>query len=160
MKDNKALNTSIDENIIHQLNQALVSMELSPHKKESMRLGILDRIENEQKEKANGLVTIRQNEGNWIQIAPKLKKKQLSVDLEKGTETFLLKAEPGAEIPAHHHDHDEFSLILEGSAHFESFELNVGDYHIAPKGSFHEHVTCPIGALIYLQSGLPDQVIT
>lgn len=147
----------LDDLLCQHLGEAIKPENLSAQRKNAIRQRILNQIENEPAAEQNLLFTLHQNEGNWIQIAPKLMKKQLNVDLEKGTESYLLKAEPGAEIPAHHHEHDEIAIILEGSVHFEDLQLNVGDYHVARKGSTHTHVTCPVGALVYLQAGLAEQ---
>ncbi len=147
---------ALDNLLCQQLGEAIKPEKLSTQRKNILRQRILDQIDNEPVAEANLLYTLQKDEGNWIQIAPKLMKKQLTVDVEKGTESYLLKAEPGAEIPAHHHDHDEMAIVLEGTVYFEDFQLNVGDYHVARKGSTHSHITCPAGALIYLQAGLTE----
>ncbi len=147
----------LNEGICYPLGEAVKPVALSNHRKESLRLRVLNRIDKELKPGNDLISTIRKNEGSWIRITAKLSKKQLFVNHQKGIETFLLKADPGAEIPGHFHDYDEFSMVLEGSIHFEDIQLNAGDYHIARKGSYHSDCICPDGALVYLQTALPQQ---
>lgn len=144
----------LDETICYHLDAAIKPVELTTQKKEAMRMRILDQINANEKPQLDLLLTIRQDEGNWIKIAPKMDKKLLFVDLEKMTESYLLRLEPGVEVPAHQHQHDEFCLVLEGSVNFEHIQLNAGDYHVAHKGSTHGIATSNSGALLYLQSGL------
>jgi anti-sigma factor ChrR (cupin superfamily) len=104
-------------------------------------------------------MTIRHDQGNWIQIAPKIEKKQLFIDLEKGIETYLLKVQPGGEAPGHTHEDHEICMVLEGSLDFDDTHLTAGDFHIARKGSTHGHAYCPAGALLYMQSALAEQSV-
>ncbi len=53
-----------------------------------MRMRILDQIDQEETPQKDLLLTIRQHEGNWISILPKMQKKQLFVDQEKGAESY------------------------------------------------------------------------
>ncbi len=146
----------IDESVCQHLDQAIKPMKLSAKRKDAMRMTILDRIDNEEAKQDDLLLTIRQNQGQWIQLAPKIEKKILFVDRIKGIENYLLKMYPGATVAAHEHQHDEICLVLEGSVDFDELHLNAGDHHVARKGSFHGLASSQTGALLYLQSGLTE----
>ena len=61
-----------------------------------------------------GSRTVRANEGRWEQLCPGIERKMLWHDREKGRITFLIRAQPGAEFPAHQHDDDEEAYVLSG----------------------------------------------
>jgi anti-sigma factor ChrR (cupin superfamily) len=87
-----------------------------------------------------GSRTVRANEGKWEFICPGIKRKVLWHDREKGRITFLIRAQPGAEFPAHQHDDDEEAYVLSGDLAFDDLVLGAGDYHLARPGVSH-----PIG---------------
>ena len=58
-------------------------------------------------------------------------------DREKKRITFLIRAQPGAEFPAHQHDDDEEAYILSGDLSFDDLVLGAGDYHLARPGVSH-----------------------
>ncbi len=147
----------LDETSCHRIAAAIKPVKLPSHRKEAMRTRILDQIDQDQQPQQDLLLTIRQNEGNWIKIAPKIEKKQLFIDREKGIESYLLKIKPGVEVPAHQHADDEYCLVLEGSVDFDDIHLKAGDYHVARKGSLHGKAYSQEGALLYLQCGLAEQ---
>ncbi len=51
--------------------------------------------------------------------------------------TFFIRAQAGAEFPAHEHDDDEESYVLSGDLSFDDLVLNAGDYHLARPGVRH-----------------------
>ena len=61
-----------------------------------------------------GSRTVRAFEGRWEQLCPGIERKTLWHDREKGRITFLIRAQPGAQFPAHHHDDDEEAYVLSG----------------------------------------------
>jgi anti-sigma factor ChrR (cupin superfamily) len=84
-----------------------------------------------------GSRTVRAFEGRWEQLCPGIERKTLWHDREKGRVTFLIRAQPGAQFPAHHHDDDEEAYVLSGDLSFDDLELNAGDYHLARPGVRH-----------------------
>ena len=62
-------------------------------------------------------------------------------DREKSRITFLIRAQPGAEFPAHHHDDDEEAYVLSGDLDFDDLVLGAGDYHLARPGVRHPVAT-------------------
>ena len=84
-----------------------------------------------------GSRTVRADEGRWEQLCPGIERKTLWYDREKSRLTFLIRAQPGAEFPAHHHDDDEEAYVLSGDLAFDDLVLGAGDYHLARPGAQH-----------------------
>lgn len=100
-------------------------------------------------------VTLRENEG-WTAFAPGIEIKQLLIDRQAGTRSVLLRAAPGARLPAHPHHGYEECLVLQGEVRIGELTLRPGDYHCMPAGSIHPEVSTGSGALVYLRSALED----
>ena len=99
------------------------------------------------------MLTVRGADGDWTELLPGIRRKLLFSDPESGTEAFLLRAEPGARLPPHGHDHDEHCLVLEGDVGYgETIRLGSGDYHLARRGSEHAAAHTETGALVYIQN--------
>jgi anti-sigma factor ChrR (cupin superfamily) len=80
---------------------------------------------------------VRAGEGKWEPLVPGIERKTLWHDRENGRITFLIRAQPGAEFPAHQHDDDEEAYVLSGDLAFDDLVLNAGDYHLARPGVRH-----------------------
>ncbi len=100
------------------------------------------------------LITQSSDDGDWLELGPGMRKKTLHQDAERGTEAFLLRLSPGARVPRHFHSDDELCIVMEGEVSFGELQIKMGDYHFAPKGSWHEGAYTEHGALLYLQSAL------
>ncbi|MEA3278747.1 MAG: cupin domain-containing protein [Pseudomonadota bacterium] len=142
----------LDEDTLWTLGCAQRATELPPGRMKALYSRLMERIDSEEEAEQAGFVTIRSFDGPWIQIAPKIKKKVLRADPAQGTETYLLRVDPGAEAPPHEHEHDEICLMLEGEVTFGAIHLRAGDYHLAPKGSRHETARSDTGALVLIQT--------
>src|SRR5262245_44825549 len=70
-----------------------------------------------------GSRTVRADEGRWEQLCPGIERKMLWHDRDKGRLTFLIRAQPGAEFPAHDHDDDEEAYVLSGDLTFDYLVL-------------------------------------
>lgn len=84
-----------------------------------------------------GSRTVRAEEGKWETLVPGIERKMLWHDRDKGRLTFLIRAQPGAEFPAHPHDEDEEAYVISGDLSFDDLVLNAGDYHLARPGVRH-----------------------
>jgi len=84
-----------------------------------------------------GSRTVRADEGKWEFICPGIERKMLWHDREKKRITFLIRAQPGSEFPAHHHDEDEEAYLLSGDLAFDDLLLSAGDYYLARPGVRH-----------------------
>lgn len=101
-----------------------------------------------------GSTTIRQNDGEWLQLFEGVFKKSLLVDHTEGAESFLLRLEPGASCPAHSHSKTEECLVMEGEMIIGNARFRAGDYHAAPATIPHLPITSEIGALLFVRGEL------
>ena len=123
-----------------------------------LREQVMGRIDAEELAEHSGLITVRSYDGPWEKIAPLIEKKVLQFDENKGTESYLLRVEAGAEAPSHRHGQDELCIMLEGEIQYGDFTLRAGDYHFAPKGSVHGSAHSVQGALLFIHSGIDSQI--
>jgi anti-sigma factor ChrR (cupin superfamily) len=100
----------------------------------------------------------RVDEGQWVQLLPKLFLKPLRVDRDKRTQTSLWRLDPGARIPAHDHTGEEECLILEGSVSWDDTLYRRGDYLLARPGLRHTEFFAPDGALLLIRSELTPEL--
>jgi quercetin dioxygenase-like cupin family protein len=87
--------------------------------------------------------TIRAADGEWVETpVPGVRRKILAIDRTRDRITMLIRAEPGARYPAHHHSGPEECYVIRGSLHAEGRVLRAGDFHHAEEDSDHgEHWT-------------------
>jgi anti-sigma factor ChrR (cupin superfamily) len=117
---------------------------------------IFDRIKEKiasAKSKVDALAgsrTVRAGEGRWEQLCAGIERKTLWHDREKGRITFLIRAQPGAEFPAHQHDDDEEAYVLSGDLAFDDLVLEAGDYHLARPGVSHPVGRTRTGCMLLL----------
>ncbi len=93
-------------------------------------------------------ITVRANEGEWRDFAPRVQSKLLWRNAE--AHSLLLRLEPGARVAAHDHPLDEECLMLDGEAFFDDLLLRAGEFQLAPAGTQHGEVTTDVGALLYV----------
>src|ERR1044072_7914683 len=105
--------------------------------------GLFDRIKAKIAEAAKphdalaGSRTVRAEQGKWEPMCAGIERKVLSFDRERKRVTLLIRAQAGAEFPAHDHDEDEESYVLSGDLIFDDLVLGAGDYHLARAGQRH-----------------------
>lgn len=99
--------------------------------------------------------TLRDTEG-WRVLAPGLEYKLLAYNEQTDNKSFLLRAAPGSEFPAHAHAGDEECIVLEGEFSMGDLTLHAGDFHFAPRGSDHPNAYTRSGALVYLSASARD----
>jgi anti-sigma factor ChrR (cupin superfamily) len=100
-------------------------------------------------------ITLRMEEGKWIEPWQGVRVKRLFVDKERGTVTTLFKMAPGSRIPSHRHHSIEECLVIEGDYHINGEQLGPGDYHCAMPGSTDETLTT-IGGTTFVLVSAPD----
>ena len=71
---------------------------------------------------------------------------------DEQSRSFLLRLKPGGVLPAHTHDMDEESLMLEGDAWIGDEEyLTPGDYHFVAAGVTHPDLRSPAGCVVFVR---------
>jgi len=149
----------LDRDTLELLGSAPALAELPAQRLAQLRDRVLRRVDEEQA-LSTPYVTIRGDEGAWIEIAPLMTKKILNVNRATGIESYLLRLLPGAAPERHQHDQDELCIVLEGDVSFDEIHLKAGDYHYARKGSWHGRASTVHGALLFLQSGVTTAQVT
>lgn len=84
----------------------------------------------------------------------------LYADSTHGEIASLVRMEPGAIYPSHHHSQVEHCYVLQGDLVFEDHMLNSGDYEAAQPGTAHSPVTTKSGCLLFLVHNVNDTVYT
>lgn len=97
-------------------------------------------------------LTIRADEGEWVEKWQGVFIKRLFKDPAKGTVTTLYKLMPGASLPKHRHIGAEECLVLEGDYHINGEVLGAGDYHCALPDSVDETLYTIGGTMFLLVS--------
>ena len=138
--------------------ETIDAIDVNSKQMRSLRSRVMAQVDKQPILDTNDLITIRSDDDNWKQISDKVRKKILYIDDEKGVASYLLRIEPGAEDEPHQHTSDEHCLVLEGDISFGDIHLTVGDYHLAQKGSCHERAYSEHGALLYIQTGIEQQI--
>ena len=101
--------------------------------------------------------TISASEGEWVQTPVRgVRMKILAIDRERDRVTMLLKGEPGATYPAHHHTGPEECYVISGSLVVEGRLLRAGDFHHAEGGSNHDALHTDEGVEVLLVAAASD----
>jgi anti-sigma factor ChrR (cupin superfamily) len=97
----------------------------------------------------SGFVLRRRDLQEWVDLPiPGLQQCVLFHDSVRNIETRLIRAAPGATLPAHPHRGLEECYVLEGDFQSYGKELLPGDYMVAPPGSVHPESHTRNGCLI------------
>lgn len=80
----------------------------------------------------------------------------LAVDRTTQMATLLLRAEPGAVYPSHHHHGAEECYVVRGSVVIDGRTLQAGDFHHADAGSEHGEITTRDGAEVIIVGAIED----
>ncbi|MFN7979108.1 MAG: cupin domain-containing protein [Vicinamibacterales bacterium] len=80
----------------------------------------------------------------------------LAVDRASQMATLLLRAEPGAVYPSHHHHGGEECYVIRGSVVIDGQTLRAGDFHHADAGSDHGEIRTEDGAEVMIVGAVED----
>ena len=97
-------------------------------------------------------VTIREDEGDWTDIAPGVRKKILYLDAHASKQAYLLDFDAGAEMPEHDHHATEDCLILSGDFRIGDLHLTAGDFHAAFAHSQHAPCKSENGCRLFIKA--------
>lgn len=108
---------------------------------------------------AKGLTFIKASEGVWLNLAPGVKAKVLSLDQISGRVTSLVRFDPGTGYGPHRHAAAEELFVLEGGCLCAGRELKVGDYHRAEAGTVHHDTSTDEGCLLLIISSPQNELL-
>ncbi|WP_321472388.1 cupin domain-containing protein [uncultured Paludibaculum sp.] len=122
-----------------------------------LRARVLEKIA----EPEPGMHVVRESEGRWRPTPfPGVSSKTLYYDRETSMATNLLRLEPGASYPPHHHTAVEQCLVLEGDVRQGGVVMKSGDYSRNDAGSDHGLISTMNGCLLLLVSSMKDELLT
>ena len=141
----------LDDDILDAIGGSLAAAEPDADRVARLRARIAAELDQEPLQQ--GLfTTIREADGDWIQLQPLVEMKILQRDVERNLDTYLLRLRPGGSVPQHGHAADELCYVVAGDVAFGDISLQTGDYHYAAAGSVHGAASSVHGALLLLQS--------
>jgi quercetin dioxygenase-like cupin family protein len=117
-----------------------------------LRARILERARNATQTDSSPHQTVRDEEGDWQEIAPLVEMKVLFRNAQ--AEAIMYRLHPGAELPGHEHPTDEECMMLEGEMWIGDLRLRAGDFHFGCQGVGHAGIHSPQGALLYVRRGI------
>jgi anti-sigma factor ChrR (cupin superfamily) len=95
--------------------------------------------------------SLRANEGIWKPgPVPGTRVKLLSIDRPRNSVTILMRVDPGAKYPPHHHSGGEDCYVISGEITVAGQRLRAGDFHRAEPDSDHGVLSSETGAEVLL----------
>ena len=108
----------------------------------------------------DGVCIVRATDGAWEDTGVAgVEVRQLYTDRAHNRATMLVRMTPGAAYPRHLHNSPEECLVLEGDLSVGAHTLRPGDYQRAEPGSTHGVQSTRAGCLLFLVSGLDDDLL-
>ncbi len=147
---------TLGDDVLNTVGDSLAPETMPASRKKALFGKIMAQIDQTAAPEKFDYVTVRAGDGDWIRLTPKIEKKILFVDHQRNMETYLLRAEAGAEMPGHYHEQNEYCIVLEGDVSFDDIALSAGDFHFAPQGSWHGAASTRGGALVYLEGAIQN----
>jgi len=98
------------------------------------------------------LITIRANEGKWLDLALGVASKPLFDDGQTYSSIVRLAADTAWTAQSQCLAHDEECLLLEGDVFIGDTLLQTGDWQLAPTGSESRSISTDKGALVFMRS--------
>lgn len=103
---------------------------------------------------------VRADEGGWQEIGVEgVTVKKLFVDDLTRSVAMLIRMQPGAQYPAHHHGGTEQCYVIEGDLQVGDEVFTAGDYRYARGDSIDEVSSTVSGCLLFLLSSQQDELL-
>jgi anti-sigma factor ChrR (cupin superfamily) len=141
----------LDPDIVDHLHDALMPEPMDAELAARVKRRVLQRIAEEQRPQH---LTVHAHEGVWQPFGPGVQLKLLHAAGDIWS--YLLKLEPGAQLPTHRHPVDEECMVLEGLVQVGELRVAAGGFHLGRKDVLHAPVTAIGGALLFLRGARPD----
>ncbi len=106
------------------------------------------------------LIIQRKHEGAWVNPGvPGVFFKTLFADRATGYVTMLVRMEPGATYPRHHHAGYEECFMLEGEVRSGELQLFAGDYQRISSDTVHQELYTQAGCMFLAVASEHDELI-
>lgn len=133
----------------------LAITEMKMHSPSTMRVwqAVARRMGKNNTVLPKGIEAVYWDDGDWWQLSENVEVKSLFIDEEQNTECFLLRIAPNGVVEPHFHDgfNDE-CIVVEGVIIVGDVRFNVGDFHVARKGSVHPALHSDSGGILFVRS--------
>lgn len=100
----------------------------------------------------SGLLIARSEELAWQPVASGVFLKPLFEDRARKYDTSLVRMDPGAHYPSHHHAAIEELFLISGDLHVEDQVMRPGDYCRADSGTIHGETFTDDGCLFLVMA--------
>ena len=118
----------------------------------SLKSRLFERVA--QFESLKPLADVRRYDDQWVHSGvPGVDLKTLFKDVKSGRTTMLIRMEPGAILPSHHHGDDEQCLVLQGDIRWGELVYEEGDFVVMAKETTHPRVHSVHGNLLLIMAG-------
>ena len=107
----------------------------------------------------SGILVSRSADIPWRTMGPGIQVKLLYADPDRKYRTTLVRMDPGAYMPKHHHKEIEELFILSGELHVQGQIARAGDYCRAEADTVHEAAFTPSGAMFLAIACEQDEYI-
>ncbi|HET8550788.1 MAG TPA: cupin domain-containing protein [Bryobacteraceae bacterium] len=142
-----------------ELPKALEQIRPDPGLKDRLMARIAAEAPGGFEEPEAGVFVLRGGRGPWRKAPwPGVSYQQLYFDRQTGYATSLLKLEPGAKYPAHHHAGVEQCWVIQGKVRIGSIEIEAGDFEYANAETDHGIVQSDTGCLLLIIASRHDEL--
>lgn len=152
MSPHRPRNDMPDKVLDTALERALLEAAAPAAPPDTLRARVLARVQTSD---AAGLGA-RVAEGAWKSVLPGIEVRTLFYDEAQRMVSFLLRAQPGATLPAHRHHAYEECLVLQGEFTMGDTTLRAGDFELGLPGEEHPLAVTHSGVLVYLRGAAED----
>lgn len=139
------------------LAESLAPLQPAPERKAALKSRILARVAAEASSpSAPAFVTMPIPETGWQALWTGV---EMCVLHDHGAaQSFLLRMQPGAELPPHGHRDEELCVVLSGEVRLDDRVYGAGTFHLALPGSQHRVVRAETAALLFLRANLDHSI--
>jgi anti-sigma factor ChrR (cupin superfamily) len=141
----------LDADIVDHLNDALVPEPMDAELAARVKRRVLQRIAEEQRPQH---LTVHAGDGVWQPFGPGVQLKLLHAAGDICS--YLLRLEPGAQLPTHRHPVDEECVVLEGLVQVGELRVAAGGFHLGRKDVLHAPITAVQRSLLFLRGARPE----
>lgn len=120
------------------------------------------KIEKQSKEDLDhlrGFHFVRHNEGEWMEVFPGVRLKQLYEDSERKYSTVILNMDAGATLPDHVHAETEECYVIEGKVSMGGKTFAKGDYIRAEANSVHQSISTENGCVVLVMYSQENEML-
>ena len=142
---------ALDTDIVDLLAEALAPEPPDARTGQRIKQRLLRRIADDQVERH---LTVGAEAGDWQPFGAGLRLKVLHE--AAGIMSYLVRLEPGAELPPHRHPVDEECVVLTGALRIGGLRVGAGGFHLGRRDVLHAPIRSEEGALIFLRGAVPE----